>query len=317
MNTINGSISSSVLMTLNDQNESNEFTSSSISSQNCQSQQKFLMNKSKCNDTILNSPSSSCRLHVVSLNRQNIPTKQQHSEFSILNQDLISYVNQSIGNIQQKSMSSPSNITEFSDLSTPKSLFQLNVPTQTMSMQNCNLAHNYLNLPLLSGQSSRSASISKTIALMPQKLTSIDWLKFGFKILLMFTVLFWLFSIVTWMSIMPKTMPISLTIITSMMTIGLIISLIIQSEWPYSFEFIPNADAEDDSDDLGGVEVESSSIMGNCISRFDESNQNIKVGYKSISKDLFNNKFKELNSSGIENCTSNAKEITVIPIDNY
>lgn len=308
MNTITDSLSPSVLMTLNDENDTNEFAALSINSQKRQSKQKYapLMNKLKlkCNDTILNSPSSSCRLHVVSLNRFDIPIKQ-YSESSLPNQTWAA--NHCIGNTQQKSlMDSPSNVTEFSTLSTPRSMFQLSISSQPM--QN-NSAHNYLNSPLLSRQS----SVSKTIALMPQKLTSIDWLKFGFKILLMFTVLFWLFSIVTWMSIMPKTMPISLTIITSMMTIGLIISLIIQSEWPYSFEFIPNADS-DDSDDNGSAGEGSSSIP---VNQLDESNQNIKVGYKNISNHLFNNKSKELNNSDLENCTPTTKEITVIQIDNY
>ena len=265
-----------------------------------------LFTRSTCSHTILNSPSSTCRLHVVSLNqRQSINNRSKSIEptssmipqmmnQSIDNQlqsnkrtmSMISTLQQNPNNNDQqqatKIISSPTNtITELSSssFSSPKSPCQisfgcnvisnndnqindstikcLSYPT-TINSTNSYLLQSPTILSKISSTSRTSSIRSRSMQLFfnngnsrktfHSQCCSIDWLKFGFKLLLLFTILFWLFSIITWMSIMPKTMPISLTIITSMMTIGLIISLVIQSEWPYSFEFIPNVDDDDDGD---------------------------------------------------------------------
>ncbi|KAH9511212.1 hypothetical protein DERF_009683 [Dermatophagoides farinae] len=356
-------------------------------------QQPLFFTRSTCSHTILNSPSSTCRLHVVSLNQR-----------QSLNDETISSQNQNNNQPPLPPLQQQTHHTELSStslLSSPKSPCQISfgcnannnnnnghqIDSKTIRCLSYPNSYSLQSPTMLSMKTTTAtSSTSRTSSIRSRSMQffltnngghsgggggennsksfhsivgccwcwSIDWLKFGFKLLLLFTILFWLFSIITWMSIMPRTMPISLTIITSMMTIGLIISLVIQSEWPYSFEFMPNSavivdnnnddddtsDDDDDDDDDDGNNIVSdtvNSIRSNCL-RTKRLNNNKNGYYKNVVQNddddndnditiINDNKricnHEESSDSGIGHSSighqqqqRKPQEITVIQIDN-
>ncbi|KAH7637328.1 hypothetical protein HUG17_7534 [Dermatophagoides farinae] len=201
-------------------------------------QQPLFFTRSTCSHTILNSPSSTCRLHVVSLNQR-----------QSLNDEMISSQNQNNNQPPLPPLQQQTHHTELSStslLSSPKSPCQISFGCNANNNNNNNghqidsktirclsYPNSYsLQSPTMLSMKTTTAtsSTSRTSSIRSRSMQffltnngghsgggggennsksfhsivgccwcwSIDWLKFGFKLLLLFTILFWLFSIITW-----------------------------------------------------------------------------------------------------------------------